>query len=48
MGKFSQSPSSKFIGLKRERDFWADVLWSGDESQSSVNQTFTGNQSLSS
>lgn len=26
--------------------FLADVHWSGDESQSSVNQAFTGNQSL--
>ena len=39
----SQSPSSKFTGLRMGRD----VCWSGDRPLSSVGQTFMGNQSLS-
>lgn len=47
-GKSLQTPSSKFVGLKIGSDSWEDVHWLGDKSQSSLNQTFSGNRSLDS
>lgn len=42
-------PESKLEvhGLEDEERFLADAHWSGDESQSSVNEAFTGHQRLS-
>lgn len=45
-GKSGQRPSSKFVGLKIGRDSWEDIHWLGGKSQSSLNHTFNGNQSL--
>lgn len=45
-----QIPISKFIGwrLEDEERFLADVHWPRVKFQSSINQAFMGNQSLSS
>ena len=46
-GESSQSPTSKFTGLRTGRHSWQICISQGDQFQSSVNQAFMGNQSLS-
>ena len=48
-GESSLSPSSKFSGLRMGRDTWRMFrrYYTRDKTGSSVNQTFTGNHSLS-